>query len=422
MALDSYRLRETKKNLEQDKPKSAYETKNDMKRTSEQLKNLVRELKDLDGGVKENSDIDQRWIKEHEAKEIKWTSTKPKEPQKYQNHLRQLHDLLDSLPKNDESSSLMEEVKVEKKEEASNEQPITESPSEESFEESSPIKPQISAATPIQEEIKEEIFSIDNSPLIEQLNININQKYNHLSSQLSNIYSSALLTDEIQSITSDLQGLMDIKNKSLEELQKIDNTLNDLISRFNKLSERANEIRISDERANRMKSLEDYEKLLEHTYGQHWLAIMSEQEKEQYINLYTLVHGVPRETVERKIEEELDRAYREAVSSKEQEEPQVNREPESPRQFQSEYGGIISFNIRQGVEELKEIYSNIDSATSEQIEEFNYLYRTLSAVSKIKPSSLEEEQDKLTKTYDVTERIERLQNTLGELGKTNNKY
>ena len=81
--------------------------------------------------------------------------------------------------------------------------------------------------------------------------------------------------------------------------------------------------------------------------------------------------------------------------------------------FKGEYENIIQFEGRENVNTLKEIYSKLSSARPEQVDRFNFLYKELSAVSKITPSSPEEEQQKLTQLFDIRDKIDKLKGDLG---------
>ena len=190
--------------------------------------------------------------------------------------------------------------------------------------------------------------AVDNSALIEELSNKIDKKYNQLLSELSNTYASELINQEANNIRSDLQSLMNIKERSLEELKKVDSALNNLISRFDKLSQKTNEIKEID-------------------------GLSNQQE-------------VKDETPKIQLEQQM---------------------------FKGEYANIIDFNIRTGVEGLKQIKAILKTGTTkEQFDEFSYLYNALAQLYKYKPTNQEEEQQKLTQTYDITEKIEQLQNSL----------
>ena len=111
---------------------------------------------------------------------------------------------------------------------------------------------------------------------------------------------------------------MDIKDRSLDELRKVDNALNSLISRFAKLSQKADEIKATDDfRINQqfeqMRILESYQNDLTNKYGKYWFGKLSEEEKEKYIQLYCSAHKVSRESVEKDIEDSIKVSHEETL-------------------------------------------------------------------------------------------------------------
>lgn len=117
----------------------------------------------------------------------------------------------------------------------------------------------------------------------------------------------------------------------------------------------------------------------------------------------------------KQIEDSIKIAYNEIVSKTKQssEEHQTQEtQTRQKQQFEGKYENIIRFNIKQGVETLKQVYSSLQSATPEQTADFNYLYSALSTLSKTKPTNYEEEQQKLTQSYDLTEKIDQLQGSI----------
>lgn len=426
MALDSYRTRETKKIVE--KPKTAEELRKEYRKQLELLMQMTNEL-----AREFNSDIDQKWVRENEGKEVRYNSITqtPQTQQVSQNQSQErnkddeyLDEYISRLISGNKSQT--SELQPELQSMNQVQQDIT--PANEITE--SIVKPlvepsRIDPVSPPKEEPKpQETVVIDNSALIKELNNRIDKKYNRLLSELSNLYNSEVINQEASFIKNDLQSLMDIKNRSLEELQKVDEALNSLISRFSKLSQKAEEVKATDDfRINQQQQqlnfLRDYQNRLESNYGKYWFGKMTEQEKEQYIILYTAAYKVPREVVEKQIEDSIAIAYNEIVSStkqsseQQQETPIVqDSQPQQEQQFKGNYENMIRFNGRQALESLKQIHSGLQSATTEQVVEFNYLYSALSTLSKKKPTNYEEEQQKLTQLYDLTDRIDQLQSSM----------
>lgn len=418
--------------------------------------NSVKDMKRLIDSLP-TEDIDQQWVRENESKEFSFSTPNQKkdnnqrvqeifaqmdgigafgkkivsdfEKQKSAEEWGKLENLIRGSKQNtskivNQQTEMIDSQQLENKR-----------LSEETIEpvDVPPVQPPTidPVVSPTKEEPKlQETVVIDNAALIEELNNRIDKKYNRLVSELSNLYNSEVINQEANVIRGDLQSLMDIKERSLEELTKVDDALNSLISRFAKLSQKADEIKTTDDfRINQQQKqlnfLRDYQNQLERNYGKYWFGKMSEQEKEQYITLYTAAHNVPREVVEKQIENSIAIAYNEIVSStkqsseQQQEAPVVqNSQPQQEQQFKGNYENMIRFNGRQALETLKQIHSGLQSATSEQVAEFNYLYSALSSLSKTKPTNYEEEQQKLTQLYNLTDRIDQLQ---GSMSNSNGK-
>lgn len=418
MALDSYRVRETR-NVEETKKAP---TSEDLKKQMEQFKSLIDSLPvdETDKTIiRQNSDLDQQWIRENESSEMRHIFANQNQQSNSQQSVdKELDDIIKKMQQSSSSQSSTPDTSTPTLETTSSSIP------------SSPTPPN----NPIPEQpVPKETIQIDNQELISQLSSNIDKKHQFLNSQLGNIYNSSLLQPDVQAISSDLKNIMDIKDRSLDELRKVDSALDSLISRFAKLSQKADEIKATDDfrinqQIEQMKILESYQNDLTNRYGKYWFGKMSDEEKEKYIQLYCSAHKVSRESVEKDIEHSITIAYNEIIAESErkrkeqtlqtatQEQPTPLQEEQS--EFKGNYENIIKFNGRQAVETLKQIHSRLDQATPEQIQEFNELYATLSSLSKGQPKSLEEEQQKLTQLYDITDKIDQLDSSLGTVGKT----
>lgn len=426
MKLESRKVSETQKPLEE--TKNEYLERNKLKKIIESLPTV---------------DIDQQWIRENESKEFTFSTQQQKN---------------DINPRVDDLSTQMNEIgsfgKTAKTansstkelffEKLNNNKPQsiipqpqeiisqTENISSQSQEINdtflSNSEPPINdSVSPIKEETKPEEVIVDNNALalIEELSDKIDKKYKQLISELSNLYNSEKIKQEANVIKSDLQSLMNIKERSIEELKKVDDALNNLISRFAKLAQKADEIKTSDDfkisqQNKQLKTLEDYQNNLQKRYGNYWFGKMTNQEEEQYINLYAVAHKVPREVVKKQIDDSIAIAYKEIIANtelkKQQQEQVVFTESQTNiQEFEGNYENLIKFNGRQALETLKQIHSNLNTATSEQVEEFNYLYSALSALSKFKPTNYEEEQQKLTQLYNLTDKIDQLQSSLNNV-------
>lgn len=438
MGLETRRVSETRKPIEEIKKEFSLKDVKDMKRLIDSLPTDY---------------IDQQWVKENESSEFSFSTSSQRNDnnQMVQNAFAQM-DGIGAFGKNARSSGMstkeLHELNENKpqtivpqpEETISQTENISPQPVEISneVEKTIPSTSELPVQPPIidpvsptrKESQQQEPVVVDTTALIGELNSRIDKKYNRLLSELSNLYNSEVINQEANVIRGDLQSLMDIKERSLEELTKVDDALNSLISRFAKLSQKADEIKTTDDfRINQQQKqlnfLRDYQNQLESNYGKYWFGKMSEQEKEQYITLYTAAHKVPREVVEKQIEDSIAIAYNEIVSltkqssERQQERPVVqDNQSQQEQQFKGNYENMIRFNGRQALETLKQIHSGLQSATPEQVAEFNYLYSALSALSKTKPTNYEEEQQKLTQLYDLTDRIDQLQ---GSMSNSNGK-
>lgn len=430
MGLETRRVSETRKPIEEIKKEFSLKDVKDMKRLIDSLP---------------TDDIDQQWVKENESREFSFSTSSQRNDnnQMVQNAFAQM-DGIGAFGKNARSSGMstkeLHELNENKpqtivpqpEETISQTENISPQPVEISneVEKTIPSTSELPVSPTRKESQQQEPVVVDTTALIGELNSRIDKKYNRLLSELSNLYNSEVINQEANVIRGDLQSLMDIKERSLEELTKVDDALNSLISRFAKLSQKADEIKTTDDfRINQQQKqlnfLRDYQNQLESNYGKYWFGKMSEQEKEQYITLYTAAHKVPREVVEKQIEDSIAIAYNEIVSltkqssEQQQERPVVqDNQSQQEQKFKGNYENMIRFNGRQALETLKQIHSGLQSATPEQVAEFNYLYSALSALSKTKPTNYEEEQKKLTQLYDLTDRIDQLQ---GSMSNSNGK-
>ena len=399
MALDSYKIRETKK-VEEVKKDNPFEG-------IASLKSLIASLPMDKTKVNTNSDIDQKWIKENESKETRnMFSNHHSEPQSKPEEINIQTSKVSPKPTEESvtetltfASSPVNEVKVNIN------SAITPEPIE-----------KMASETPAPSTIPElpalkEVLEINNQELITQLNANIDKKHQFLNNQLASIYNSSLLEQDVQAIYTDLHNIMDIKDRSLEELRKVDNGLNTLISRFAKLSQKAEEIKATDdfqinEQNTLNQELQNYQGGLTSKYGEFWFAQMTKEEERTYINLYCRAHNVSRESVKKDIDDSIAKAYDEIREREKKISQPV------PPVFKGESEETIKFNGRLALNTLKQIYSQLIQATPEQVQEFNILYQELSALSKSQPTSLEEEQQKLTKLFDLTDKINALANNL----------
>lgn len=92
-------------------------------------------------------------------------------------------------------------------------------------------------------------------------------------------------------------------------------------------------------------------------------------------------------------------------------EPTPEKSAEPP--YEQEMADIIKFEVRTAVDTLKTIYSRLDTATEEQKDRFNYLYRSLSEASKREITSKQEEQKKFDDIQAYSRLIAKLSEELG---------
>lgn len=437
--------------------------------TAEEFKDL-NSVKDLKKSIKSllGHDIDQRWIKENEGREFSFSPRNTKENTEksdFKAELERMKRIVNSLPRKDIdqqeiknlqdiSMQIDEPKKLENKKiesfdtqesdknkdfesgevqpEAVNAQQTISEGNENDLHGPEPLtsSPAIETVKPVIKEMETRAIIDDNSALIEELGHKIDKKYKQLIAELSNLYSNEMLNQEANNIMSDLQGLMDIKDRSLEELKRVDVTLNNIITRFAKLSQKAQEAKASadfhvNQQIAQMRKLEDYQIHLQKNYGKYWFNEMTSQEKETYIGLYATAHEVSRESVEKQITDSIRKANSEITEEKKQREQQqasnaaTQIEPKE-QPFKGEYENVINYNIRYGVNALKQIHAILtrpsnEPVTSQHIDEFKYLYSSLSKLSKFKPSNSQEDQQKLSQSYEITEKIDQLLNSLNNV-------
>lgn len=436
--------------------------------TAEEFKDL-NSVKDLKKSIESllGHDIDQEWIKENEGKEFSFSPRSTKENTEKSNlktELESMKRLVNSLPKKDidqqeiqklqdiymqiDEPEKLENKKIESfdtqesdknkdfesgevQPEAVNAQQTISEGNGNDLHDPEPItsSPSIETVKPVIEEMETRAIIDDNSALIEELGHKIDKKYKRLIAELSNLYSNEVLDQEANNIMSDLQSLIDIKDRSLEELKRVDATLNNIITRFVKLSQKAQEAKASadfhvNQQIAQMRKLEDYQIHLQKNYGKYWFNEMTSHEKETYIELYASAHEVSRESVEKQITDSIRKANSEITEEKKQREQQqasnatTQIEPKE-QPFKGEYENVINYNIRYGVNALKQIHAILtrpsdEPVTSQHVDEFKYFYSTLSKLSKIKPNNSEEEQQKLNQSYEITEKIDQLLNSLND--------
>lgn len=411
MALDSFKVKEIKK-------KENNGIKDNNRIEQQKLRQLVDSLSSMD--------IDQKWIKKNETKEFSFSSKNASEQQddEIKSVVREM-DKVSSFGKVDKQKNdlnknndiykewdeLIDYWSQEK--EKINKQDKTDIELLKASEESHAKEKE--NLNKEENKIEENVLQ-DNSILIKELNDRIDKKYNRLILELSNLYNSEVINKEADILKNDLQSLMKVKDQSLEDLKKVDDELNNIISKFSRLSQKSEGTKKTDnfkiiQQEKQLKELSNYQVKLQNSYGKFWFASMTNQEKDEYIKLYASAHNVSRDSVEKQIDDSIAKAYNKTIVNKEKNtDHQTLEKQETP--FKGESENTIKFNGKKALETLKLIYASLSTATKEQIEEFSYLYNSLSSIAKYKPTNIKEEQEKLNQLFDVTDRINQLQASL----------
>ena len=428
MRLEKFNMKETKKPLEEPQIHSIIE---DIKRFRDSLP---------------LEDIDQEWVRKNEGKEFSPAQSKQDNSQQLQatpppNNNPKLKDVLAQMesvgsfgkPKTseekiesveDEFAELLGDLSTTNTQQITTPEPtpIASAAEKKENEDSPGSIPPMQPPVSDSESIEPEEMANDTNALIEELSDRINRKYNRLMSELSSLYNAQKIHEEAEVIKKDIQTLMAIKEKSIEELTKIDDGLNKIISRFASLSQRADEVKKADDfrimqQQKQQSFFMEYQMELMQKYGNYWFVKMTEPEKEKYTTLYMSAYNVSRENVEKQIEDSKARAYNEMAAEEEQKR-KAQTMTTGETVFKGKFEAKIKEMGKEAVANLKQIYSGLNMATPEQIEEFKYLYSTLSTLGKVGPQNAEEELQYLHQLYEISERINQFQDSLYSSGPT----
>lgn len=367
MALDSYKIRETK--IIAEKKESSLD---DAKKT---LENIVR-----------NVDIDQDWIMENEVYENKLKD----EEQPSVTSSTSLEDVLkqmEEIGKFGKINSLGSSN--------SDENIFTQSSEIYSDEDISSL-----LSTPLVDLNEEEdSLSIVQDEVTNNLLLEVNKKYNYLTEQVNNLDYMPELSIEILVFKNNLDGIM--KEKEIVGLVDTNNALNGLLSEFSKLIQENNELKNTnefrlDQKNRAINMLRDFQTNLEKKYGVYFFTEFSLEERKEYVSLYSLAHDVSRESVEHDIDSSIKTKEEEFKST----------------EYQVDYPNLIIFHGNQAVSLLKELYINYNNMEKDEQSDFNYLYSTLSNVSKSNVSDSLSEHQKLSQIQWLLDRIERLKESV----------
>ena len=158
-------------------------------------------------------------------------------------------------------------------------------------------------AKPVELPVSEETETSSDIALIKAFNQRLDKKCNRLLFELENLEDH---NQGISFIQNDMQGLIYIKNKALEDLRKVSKSLDDTITKLSKLSRNMeNQKELEDSKINEQQHvtfLMDYQYQLIEKYSEYWLSEMTQLEKERYIDLYVMAYKIPREIAKTQIE------------------------------------------------------------------------------------------------------------------------
>lgn len=168
-------------------------------------------------------------------------------------------------------------------------------------------------------ETKSELNIDENLEKRNNLINNIKNKYDSINNGLNNIYNSSQLSEQVQVMKNSLNQINNIENMSVEDLKQIDLVLNNLIHEFSILSQKADELKESDnfkiqQQERKQNELNMFTISLQNNYGSNWIAKMTTEEKNQFINLYSSIHNISHEQVEKSIEDSIEKLYTEKVN------------------------------------------------------------------------------------------------------------
>lgn len=220
-----------------------------------------------------------------------------------------------------------------------------------------------------------------------QLIIAINQKYQLLLGQLEQIYKAAELQNEIASIKESVLQIMAGTNKSDIELQQVNKILTGLLNRVLELVRQGEIYRQRDELKNEDELTQrqyfvNWQALLERKYGTDWACHMTEEEQEQYIELYAMINHLSEDEVKANIERLKQ---------------QQRQDLEADLHY---YQVLIKECFEEGLTMLRELKEYLGD-DEKKIADFKRLYNKLIEVNKIIPKTVQE----LERKYEIIEEI-----------------
>ena len=175
-------------------------------------------------------DIDQKWVRENEAKDMIYDEPK-KEPLPQFQEMKLDKDIQDMLDGMKNGVITPNQTRDEQKAKEANINYINE------------LDDLINSIGSAFDEPKIE----DNSAIIQEIKSSIDKKSNYIQSELSQLYNNETIQAKANDLRQDLTQIMSLNMNDLDTLQKQEKELDELISRITKVQALANEIKVAEE-------------------------------------------------------------------------------------------------------------------------------------------------------------------------------
>ena len=175
-------------------------------------------------------DIDQKWVRENEAKDMIYDEPK-KEPLPQFQEMELDKDIQDMLDGKKNGVITPNQTRDEQKAKEANINYINE------------LDDLINSIGSAFDEPKIE----DNSAIIQEIKSSIDKKSNYIQSELSQLYNNETIQAKANDLRQDLTQIMSLNMNDLDTLQKQEKELDELISRITKVQALANEIKVAEE-------------------------------------------------------------------------------------------------------------------------------------------------------------------------------
>ena len=264
--------------------------------------------------------------------------------------------------------------------------------------------------------------TIDYTAVINELKANIDKKYNFILSSVDQLYNNEEVQEKGNEIKQEVQKVMSDKSEDLDDLQRKEQELNRIISTLSKVEIKADEIKQTDDfnikqQGNQLYDLMNLQNKLTDTYGQYWFGKMSDLEKEEYIRLYMGAHNASREEVEKMIDDSIDKAFNQITSNNQKQEIVEYAQPKKGPSVQDNIETINDMNkyhLEDSYNKLQQAYSNLQHASSEQVDELGQLFKKLNQLDKFKPNNQDEEVQKFTELTMLFNRVDEINKELNK--------